>query len=78
MDKTKINITMNQSGNGLQIGHVETTKRMTVTEIIEDVKAKMCDFYCKYPGEYDKHKDGDNAYIRALDKQCEKCPLNRL
>ena len=34
MDKTKINITMNQSGNGLQIGHVETTKRMTVTEII--------------------------------------------
>lgn len=39
MDKTKINITMNQSGNGLQIGHVETTKLDQVS--VQDRK-RMC------------------------------------
>ena len=36
-----------------------------------EVKALMCDHYCKYP---DNYTDND----RLIEEQCDKCPLNRL
>lgn len=42
----------------------------TVSDIIESVKAEMCDKYCKKP---DEIKDEAN-----LIEVCEKCPLGRL
>lgn len=42
---------------------------MTTTEI-EEIKAEICDEYCKYPSEC------RCQFIQ--DKICSKCPLNRL
>ena len=42
----------------------------TILEIMEDVKEKMCDKYCRFPYECE---DEDR-----LDRICENCPLNRL
>ena len=45
---------------------------------IDEIKAKMCDNYCKHV-DYTlaEFKDVDMAQ-RALDMFCEKCPLNEL
>lgn len=37
---------------------------------IEKIKEEICDFYCKYPFEYQ-----DNEILEII---CDKCPLNRL
>jgi hypothetical protein len=47
----------------------------TLIEIVEQVKADMCDRYCKWP---DQYKGDENAYDRMIDEKCEHCPLNRL
>ena len=44
----------------------------TVSEIIEEIKAEICDDYCKYPKKY---KDED-ALLES--DTCNRCPLNRL
>lgn len=46
----------------------EETK--TTPEIIEEVKEQICDYYCKYPFEYQ-----DNEILEVI---CNKCPLNKL
>lgn len=45
----------------------------TVSDIIEEVKAEICDEYCKYPVIY---KDMDEDEF--IEKICGKCPLERL
>lgn len=45
--------------------------------VLEIVKAKMCDGYCKYPAEYSV-KDNDLNYDRLVDDVCSSCPLNIL
>ena len=54
-------------------------KAKTITEIIEDVCADICDHYCKYPDECTEKAggDGDLAY-GMLEKICDKCPLTKL
>lgn len=49
----------------------EESKEKSATEIIEDVKEKFCDNYCKYPDQY-------SDYDQMLDEQCSKCVLNLL
>ena len=42
----------------------------TITKILEEVAAKICDDYCKYPYQFDSEEE--------LYKVCETCPLERL
>ena len=54
-------------------------ENQSVTEILEHVKTKICDTYCKYPEQCEaEHKDYDEAYNVLLEKYCEGCPLNLL
>ena len=46
------------------------SKMSALSQVLDDVKEKMCDEYCKYPNEYE-----DNEILEVI---CEKCPLNRL
>lgn len=45
-----------------------------ITKIIDDVKAEICDHYCKYPAQYQTQ----DRYNKMLDEQRETCSLNRL
>ena len=45
--------------------------------VMECVKSRMCDGYCKYPAEY-KVKEDDGNYERMIDGVCASCPLNVL
>ena len=52
---------------------------MSITEIIEDVKEKIFEDYCKYTEEYLSHfEDPDDAQERMLADKCQFCPLCRL
>ena len=52
---------------------------LSVTDIIEDVKQKICDDYCKFPDEcLAKYSDLDIADDELYRQYCENCPLNRL
>lgn len=46
---------------------------MTLSGIIEDVARRICDDYCKYPGEY-----GPAGFDDMIAEKCEDCPLGRL
>lgn len=46
--------------------------------ILEGVKAKMCNHYCKYPEGYKRIGDGEVDYEQMLTDVCESCPLNVL
>lgn len=48
---------------------------MSITEIIEEVKEKMCNDYCKYPHEWDEKKEGMELCESDV---CLNCPLNKL
>ena len=45
-------------------------QKMTIDQIVEEVKEEMCDKYCKYPEEYEGSE--------MIDVICVDCPLNRL
>lgn len=47
---------------------------MSITEIIDDVRERMCNEYCKYPYEWDEEKQGELSESEI----CENCPLNQL
>ena len=51
--------------------HKEPTQK-TALEIIEEVKADVCDKVCKWPEEYIDNFDA------MLEEKCETCPLERL
>ena len=38
------------------------------------VAAQICDYYCRYPHEYNEDKEGEPM----AEKICSKCPLNKL
>lgn len=42
---------------------------MNSSEQLEEIKAEMCDKYCRYPF------SADDDY---LNKKCTECPMNRL
>lgn len=42
----------------------------TITRMLEEVAAEICDEYCKYPNEL--------ASQEELEKICEKCPLEKI
>lgn len=44
--------------------------------VTENVKARICDHYCKYPEQY--KVNGDTDIDRMLNEVCESCPLNAL
>lgn len=46
-----------------------------VPEIIEDVKADICNNYCKYPLIWDEDKEGCEL---SESDHCRNCPLDRL
>lgn len=46
---------------------------------LEEIKADICDNYCKYPEQYWlEYEDSVEAHEQMLREQCEECPLNRL
>lgn len=48
---------------------------MTISEIIEQVKAEMCRDYCKYTDTYDEEAEGCELCESDI---CANCPLSRL
>ena len=44
--------------------------------VTENVKARICDHYCKYPEKYKVNDDTD--IDRMINEVCESCPLNAL
>lgn len=55
-------------------------KTMTVTEIIEKVRADICDNYCKWPEKYGVTGDGSDPEReeQLMDEKCDECPLDLL
>jgi hypothetical protein len=49
---------------------MEEQKRITVANLLEEVKEEMCDKYCKYSDKGISDKD--------IEKICTECPLNKL
>lgn len=49
----------------------EKTEENNSKDVVEEVKADICDFYCKYPTQ-------DWAEYEMEDTVCIKCPLRRL
>ena len=47
----------------------------TVTEIIDEVKRRMCDDYCRYPRERNSEEEGQELYESEI---CNNCPLEML
>jgi len=50
-------------------------------EELEDIKADICDNYCKKLAEYNEKSSGLEAvynFDEFLDEVCSKCPLSRL
>lgn len=44
----------------------------------QEKKAKICDYYCKFPEEYLAfYKDPDVAWDNLSREKCEMCPLNK-
>jgi hypothetical protein len=59
---------------GEKIPPEEWQKGMSVTEIIDEVRERMCNKYCKYPYEWDEETQGELSESEI----CASCPLNRL
>ena len=51
------------------------SEQMSITEIIEDVKADVCNNYCKYPHIFDEESEGCELCESDI---CRNCPLGRL
>ena len=51
------------------------SEQMSITEIIEDVKADICNNYCKYPHIFDEESEGCELCESDI---CTNCPLGRL
>ena len=49
---------------------------LTIVEQIEDIKADMCDNYCKMPYRYSANEWQEIQF--SDDSPCNNCPLNRL
>lgn len=48
----------------------------SIIEILEEVRDRMCDDYCRYPHEWDEEEhDGQELCDSEI---CANCPLNRL
>lgn len=59
--------------NSLEEQEAATTKEKTVTQIIAEVREKMCDGYCKFPQDYTP-----DEWKKVIEEVCAGCPLNRL
>lgn len=55
-----------------QLANVEIKHRIAVSDILEEVKADMCDEYCKWPCLL---KDEPEDMLLDI---CDRCPLERL
>ena len=53
----------------------EKKENKSVTDMIEEVREKMCNEYCKYPDTWDAEKEGMELSEIEI---CDECPLNRL
>ena len=56
-----------------RLANEQIRTRITVADILEEVKAEICEQYCKYPVIY---KDMDEDEF--IEKICGECPLHRL
>lgn len=55
-----------------RLANEQIRTRITVTDILEQVKADMCDEYCKWPKMLEDEPED------ALLDICDRCPLGRL
>lgn len=52
-----------------------------VTSILDFVKIKICDEYCKYPEQYTfdgRTYESEEKFEELLAERCDQCPLNLL
>lgn len=47
-------------------------KQITVSQILEEIAAKICDEYCKYPDQWNEEKNGPLCESDV----CVNCPLS--
>lgn len=82
-----VHINMTNSGSGTQIGCINSglvatgpgeSQARTVTEIIDDVKAEICNNYCKYSDINYTREYSDEEYDKMIEEVRGICPLNRL
>jgi len=53
--------------------------KLSVTDIIQEVKDSICNSYCKWFDNYcGVYKDVEEAEEHLLSEKCDGCPLNRL
>lgn len=51
----------------------------TITRQFEQIKAQICDDYCKWLEIFmEIEQDPDEAYERLLNEKCADCPLQKL
>ena len=56
-----------------RLANEQIRTRITVADILEEVKEAMCDHYCKWSVLYACR--GETALV---EEQCEHCPMDRL
>ena len=48
-------------------------------ERLEEIKAAMCDHYCRFPLEYSmEYEFSEDGYEKMLEERCAECPMNDL
>lgn len=58
----------------MKIPPEEWQKSISATEIIDEVRERMCNEYCRYSHDWDYETQGDLWESEI----CASCPLNRL
>lgn len=54
-------------------------KKVTVTELLDEIVQAFCVDYCKYPDICESEKnDPDEAEQMLYEKYCENCPMNKI
>lgn len=61
-----------------RLANEQIRTRITVADILEEVKAEICEQYCKYPDLYKRDWHKDMTEDEFIEKICGECPLHRL
>jgi hypothetical protein len=56
---------------------MKNEKPKSISEQVEEIKAEICDKYCKYP-DYPIPSGNDEDWLCVDGGPCEHCPLNKL
>ena len=61
-----------------QLANAQIKNRIAAADVLEEVKAEICEQYCKYPDWYKRDWHKDMTEDEFIEKICGECPLHRL